>query len=67
MQALCCLSRTLALGPGDQVPGEFTERLDASRNQGTRAQHGLETRQVERLGALKNACVAIADTCLQND
>ena len=59
MQALCCLSRTLALGPGDQVPGEFTERLDASRDQ--------ETHQVERLGALKNACAAIADTCLQND
>jgi len=24
MQALCCLSQTLVLGPGDQVPGEFT-------------------------------------------
>lgn len=39
MQALCCLSPTLVIGPGDQSPGEFTGRPNIRINKGTDAQH----------------------------
>ncbi|HCA17681.1 MAG TPA: hypothetical protein DEO64_11170 [Alcaligenes faecalis] len=39
MQASCCLSPTLVLGPGDQVPGEFRMRPTLSPDKGTGAQH----------------------------
>ncbi|QCP83257.1 hypothetical protein D0C27_15810 [Alcaligenes faecalis] len=55
MQALCCLSGALVVHPGDEPPREFTGRLDTARDQGTRAQHGPETRQVEPNCPLKNA------------
>ncbi|AYN20149.1 hypothetical protein D3M96_06145 [Alcaligenes aquatilis] len=57
MQALCCLSGALVVRPGDEPPREFTGRLDTAR-EGTRAQHGPETRQVEPSGPLKNVYAA---------
>jgi len=39
MQALCCLSGALVLGPGGQVPREFTGRPDSRTDKGTGAQH----------------------------
>ncbi len=58
MQALCCLSGALVVRLGDEPPREFTGRLDTARDQGTRAQHGPETRQVEPSCPLKNAYAA---------
>lgn len=58
MQALCCLSGALVVRTGYEPPREFTGRLDTARDQGTRVQHGPETRQVEPNGPLKNAYAA---------
>lgn len=63
MQALCCLSGALVVRPGGEPPREFTGRLDTARDQGTRVQHGPETRQVEPSGPLKNAYAATLIPC----
>ncbi|HBQ90502.1 MAG TPA: hypothetical protein DD803_13770 [Alcaligenes faecalis] len=39
MQALCCLSGTLVVRPGDEPPREFRVRPDENLDKGTGAQH----------------------------
>ncbi|AWG36772.1 hypothetical protein CA948_17395 [Alcaligenes aquatilis] len=48
MQAVCCLSPTLVIGPRDQLLGEFRLRPDGDSDKGT----GAKRRQVVRPNTL---------------
>lgn len=48
MQAVCCLSPTFVIGPGDQSLGEFRLRPDGDSDKGT----GASRRQVVRPNTL---------------
>ncbi len=51
MQALCCLSPTLVIGPGDQSPGEFRVRpyLDTAKGTGAVTRVLIDSTDGERV------------------